>query len=75
MNYSLFGGFVDFLLWALTIVTFITYFRVAYSNPGYVEGSIIMTELGNDDDLHVLDTYPAKDENKINGEFWVSING
>ena len=68
LNYSLFGGLADFVLWALTIMTFIAYFRVAFSNPGYVEGNIIMTEEMPEEKLHAFDTQPSK-EPKTRGNF------
>lgn len=66
MNYSLFGSFVDFILWSLTILTIITYLRVSISNPGYVEANIVMTE-AHEEDLHAFDTQPDKHEVKQKG--------
>ena len=68
LNYNLFNTFVDFVLWTISIATFIAYLRVCYSDPGYVEGSIIMTEEANDDKFHELDTYPDKEQKKQNGK-------
>lgn len=61
LNYSLFGSFADFILWTLTIITFVAYFRVAFSNPGYIEGNIIMTEEMPEEKLHAFDTQPNTD--------------
>ena len=62
LNYSLFGGVADLILWVLTIMTFIAYFRVSFSNPGYVENSIIMSEESPKEKQHVSGTQPSKEE-------------
>lgn len=72
VNYSLFGSLTDLFLWALTIITFVAYFRVSYSDPGYVEDNIVMTE-AHDYDLHAFDTQPQREETKAKGIFLISF--
>lgn len=61
LNYSLFGSIADLILWVLTITTFIAYFRVSFSNPGYVEGNIIMSEESPKEKHHASNTQPNKE--------------
>jgi hypothetical protein len=61
LNYSLFGGVADLILWVLTIMTFIAYFRVSFSNPGYVENSIIMSDESPKEKQHASDNPPNKE--------------
>ena len=68
INYDLFNGFVNLWLWVITIFSFLAYFRVWFSNPGYVEGNIIMTEEPNDYDQREFDTSPDTNrEAKLKG--------
>jgi len=50
------------------LATFVAYFRVAFSNPGYVDGNIIMTEALNEEDLYAFDTQQNHIVEKVKGE-------
>ena len=68
LNYNLFSTGIDICLWIITLITFLAYFRVCFSNPGYVEGNIIMTEEPNEYDLREFDTFPdTHREEKVKG--------
>lgn len=61
LNYNLFSGFSNLILWGLTIVTFVAYFRVSFSNPGYYDGNVIILE-DHEDELNEYDIKAAKEE-------------
>jgi len=65
LNYNVFNGFADLILWSLTIATFVSYFRVVFSNPGYIEGSIVMTD-APEQEFNEFDFQP-KEEPKSKG--------
>lgn len=60
INYNIFGGLADLVLWGLSITTFIAYFRVSFSNPGYFEGNVIILE-DHEEEINEYDLNTLKD--------------
>ncbi len=61
LNYSPFGGLADVVLWGLTITTFIAYFRVSFSDPGYFDGNVIILK-DHENELNEYDLNAAKED-------------